>query len=142
MADFVGSTALRDLIANSVASFYYFITLHDATGGFIAGDVYAAGVRGELPTKDGYTQGGKPVVLSHIGGAGGVLDGSDVVWTSADPGTIGPASFAALWVNTTDTITGAKLVSVDDSSATPQTASNGGQMFFGVTDPITIPTPS
>ena len=140
MADFKASTGFRDLLANAAAGFNYWVTLHDATGGFIAGDVYAAGVRGELPTQFGYTQGDKSVALTHTGGTGGILDGADAVWTAAG-GSIGPASYAALW-SSTGTITGAILVSVKDSAATPQTATDGNTMTYTVVDPITIPTPA
>jgi hypothetical protein len=140
MADFTASTGFRDLLAAAAAGFNYWVTLHDDTGGFVAGDVYAAGVRGELPTGNGYTRGDKAVTLTHTSGTGGVLDGADAVWTAAG-GNIGPASYAALWVST-GTITGAKLVSVKDMAATPQTATDGNTMTYTVVDPITIPTPA
>lgn len=137
MADFTASTGLRDLLGVAAAGFNYWVTLHDATGGFVAGDVYAAGVRGELATLNGYTRGAKAVTLTNTNG---VLDGGDAVWTAAG-GSIGPASYAALW-GSTGTITGARLISVKDNAATPQTATDGNTMTYTVVDPITIPTPA
>jgi hypothetical protein len=139
MADFTASTGLRDTIAANLATCYYWLTLHDATGGFAAADVYAAGVRGELATGAGYTRGAKTVTLTNTNG---VLDGANATWTTGAGETLGPASYCALWINTTNTVTGAKLVSVDDSSLSAQTASNGGTMTAGITNPITIPTPA
>jgi len=139
MADFTASTGLRDIIAANLAASYYWLTLHDATGGFAAADVYAAGVRGELATGAGYTRGAKTVTLTNTNG---VLDGANATWTTGAGETLGPVSYCALWINTTNTITGAKLVSVDDSSSSAQTASNGGTMTAGITNPITIPTPA
>ena len=138
MADFTASTALRNTLGVAAAGFYYWVTLHDATGGFVAGDTYSAGVRGELPTDFGYTRGDKAVSLSNTNG---VLDGADAVWTAAG-GSIGPASYAALWVSATNDITGAGLVSVKDNSGSPQTATDGQTMTYSIVDPITIPTPA
>lgn len=137
MADFTASTGLRDLLGEAAAGLNYWVTLHDATGGFLASDVYADGVRGELATGFGYTRGGKAVTLTNTDG---VLDGGDAVWTAAG-GSIGPASYAALWAST-GTITGARLISVKDNAATPQTATYGHTMTYSVVDPITIPTPA
>jgi hypothetical protein len=127
------------MLADSAAGFYYWVTLHDATGGFVNGDTYTAGIHGELPSAYGYVQGGKALDLTHVGGTGGVLDGADVTW-SISGGDI-TASFAATWVSTTNDITTAKLLSVDDSSADPQTTTDGNLMTYTVTNPITIPTP-
>lgn len=138
--DFTASTGLRDLLANAAAGLNYYVTLHDDTGGFVAGDTYTPGVRGELATGFGYTRGDKAVTLSHTGGSGGVLDGPDAVWT-ASGGSLGPASYAALWAST-GVIAGAVLVSVKDSAASPQTATDGNTMTYTVVDPITIPTPT
>lgn len=138
MADFTASTALRNALGAAAAGFYYWVTLHDATGGFVAGDVYAAGVRGELPTLNGYTRGAKAVTLSNTNG---VLDGADAVWT-ASGGSIGPASYAALWVSATNNINGAGLVSVRDNSINPQTTTEGQTMTYSIVDPITIPIPA
>lgn len=138
MADFTASTGLRDIIAAHLAGCYYWLTLHDATGGFVAGDTYSAGVRGELATGNGYTRGSKSVTLTNTNG---VLDGADATWTTSSGETL-TASYCALWCNTTNSISGAKLISVDDMSASPQTASNGGTMTAGITNPITIPTPA
>ena len=137
MADFKASTALRNALGVAAAGFYYWVTLHDDTGGFVAGDTYTAGVRGELATEFGYTQGAKAVTLSNTDG---VLDGADAVWTAA-AGSIGPASYAALWVSAANDITGAGLVSVRDSAASPQTATDGNTMTYTIIDPITVPIP-
>jgi hypothetical protein len=136
MADFKASTGLRDMLATSAAGYNYWVTLHDATGGFVAGDTYSAGVRGEIATLNGYTRGDKAVTLSNTAG---VLDGADAVWT-ASGGSIGPVSYAALWASTS-TIAGAILVSVKDSALSPQTATDGNSMTYTIVDPITIPTP-
>lgn len=138
MADFTASTGLRDLLGASAAAYNYWVTLHDATGGFDAADVYAEGINGELATGFGYTRGEKAVTLTYDP-ATGVLDGPDAVWT-ATGGSIGPASYAALWVST-GTITGAKLVSVKDMSANPQTATVDNTMTYSVDAPITMPIP-
>lgn len=137
MADFTASTAFRNLLATEAAGFFYWVTLHDATGGFLDDDVYAEGVRGELATEFGYTRGDKAITLTNTDG---VLDGPDAEWT-ADGGSIGPASYAVLWGSATDNITGAGLISVKDSAATPQTATDGNTMTYAVVDPLTIPTP-
>jgi len=139
MEDFTASTGFRDLLANEAAGLNYYVTLHDATGGFVAGDTYTPGVRGELATGNGYTRGAKTVTLTHTGGTGGVLDGPDAIWTAAG-GSIGPSSYAALWAST-GVIAGAVLVSVRDSVSSPQTATDGNTMTYTIVDPITIPTP-
>jgi len=137
MPDFTASTALRDIIGDHLAADFYFMTLHDGTGGFVAGDVYSAGVRGELTTALGYTQGGEAVTLVNTAG---VLDGADAVWTATGGSLV--ASYAALWINTTDTVTGAELVYTNDSSGSPQTATDGNNMTVTIVNPITIPTPA
>jgi len=139
MSDFTASTGLRDIIAANLAGSFYWLTLHGSGQTFVAGDTYTAGIRGELATGAGYTRGAKSVTLTN---ASGVLGGANATWTTGAGETLGPVSFCALWINTTDTVTGAKLVSVDDSSVSPQTASNGGTMTAGITNPITIPTPA
>lgn len=138
MPDFTASTGLRDIIATYLDGCYYWATLHDATGGFVAGDVYAAGIRGELPTANGYTRGSKTVDLSNTNG---VLDAVDVSWATAAGETL-TAHYAALWMATANNIAGAKLLSVKDSSASPQTASNGGTLTAQLVNPITINTPA
>lgn len=136
---FTASTALRNALGTTAAGYYYWVTLHDAGGSaFVAGDTYTAGVRGELATGNGYTRGDKSITLTSTAG---VLDGADAVWT-ATGGSIGPASYAALWFNTTNDIDGAGLVSVKDSSGSPQTATDGNTMTYVVDDPITIETPT
>jgi hypothetical protein len=139
MADFTASTGLRDVIAEYLDTLTYYITLHDATGGIVAGDTYSAGVRGELATAYGYTRGTKTIDLTNTGG---VLDGPDATWT-ASGGSIGPAAYAAIWISTDGNAAGARLLTVDDKSATPQTATDGLTMTAGTpTAPITIPTPA
>ena len=138
MADFTASTGLRDIIAANLAACYYWVTLHDATGGFVAGDTYAAGVRGELATGFGYTRGTKTLALTSTNG---VLDGPDAVWTAAG-GSIGPASYAAVWMSATNSIAGAKLLCVKDRAASVQTATDGQPMTAGIVNSITIPTPA
>lgn len=135
MADFTASTGLRDLIGTFLDGCYYWVTLHSAGQTFVAGDTYSAGVRGELTTASGYTRGGATLDLTNTNG---VLDGPDIVWTTGAGETL-TAGHCALWINSTNTQTGAKLVSVKDSA---QTASNGGTMTGGIANPITIPTPS
>lgn len=135
MADFTASTGLRDIIAANLASCYYWATLHAAGQTFVASDVYSAGVRGELSTGNGYTRGSKTITLTNTNG---VLDGADVVWTTGAGETL-TAGHCAIWMATTNSITGAKLLSVKEST---QTASNGGTMTGGVANPITIPTPA
>jgi hypothetical protein len=137
MADVTNALGFRKLEATTVAAFYYFATLHAAGGSALASSTDAwtgVGMAGELSTGFGYTQGG--VAL----GQGSVVtntnvDTSNAVWT-ASGGSIGPASYCALWCNTTNTMTGAKLVEVKDSSATPQTATDGQTMTGTLTNPI------
>jgi hypothetical protein len=138
MPDFTASTGLRDVIGAYLDSLTYFVTLHDATGGFVAGDTYSTGVRGELADGNGYTRGTKTVDLTNTAG---VLDGPDATWTAVT-NPLGPASYCAVWISTTGSAAGAKLLSVDDKSATPQTATVGQTMTGGIANPITIPTPA
>lgn len=135
MADFTASTGLRDIIGTFLDGCYYWATLHAAGQTFVASDTYTAGVRGELTTANGYTQGGQAINLVNTNG---VLDAADVVWTTGAGQTL-TAGFCAIWINTTNSISGAKLLSAKDSS---QTASNGGTMTAGIANPITIPTPA
>lgn len=135
MADFTASTGLRDIIGAFLESCYYWATLHAAGQTFNASDTYSAGVCGELVTDNGYTQGGLAINLTNTNG---VLDAADVVWTTGAGQTL-TAGFCAIWINTTNSIDGAKLLSVKDSA---QIASNGGTMTAGITNPITIPTPA
>jgi hypothetical protein len=136
MADFTASTGLRDIIAVNLAACYYWATLHDATGGFAAGDVYAAGVRGELATGNGYTRGAKTIALANTNGT---LDGPDAVWTTAAGETL-TADNAAVWINSANTIVGAKLLCVKNSHQVA--AGVGGTITGGVVNPIVIPTPA
>ncbi len=139
MADQTNSTSLRDFLASYAATgMYYFVTLHSAITGLTLDMTYAASGVSELTTGNGYTLGGQEIDLVA---SAGVLDADDAVWT-ASGGNIGPVSYYAIWANTSQTITGAKCIAIKDSSASPQTASDGNTMTVTVTDMITIPTPS
>lgn len=139
MADFTASTALRDVIGAYLATCAYYITLHDSTGGFAAGDTYTAGIHGELATNYGYTRGTKTLTLTNTNG---VLDGADAVWT-ASGGSIGPVSYAAVWIGAPSAaITSCKLLCVKDTASSAQTASTGNTMTAGIANPITVPTPA
>lgn len=141
MADQTNSTAFRDLLADKAAGLYYFATLHSAITGLTLNMTYAATGISELATGNGYTLGGAAVSLTHTGGTGGNLDAADEVFT-ASGGDIGPASYYAIWCNTTDTITGAKCIAIKDSSSSPQTATDGNDMTIAVANLISIPTPA
>ena len=139
MADITASTALRDFIAaflSTAGGSYMWATLHSSISAIDVDSVYAGSGLNELPTANGYTAGGK--TCGAISVANGVLDTPDVVWTTSAGQTL-TAAACCIWINDTNSITGAALVSMDDSS---QTASNGGTMTGGLTNPITIPTPS
>ena len=139
MADITNSTALRDFIANLLSTSggcYMWATLHSSIAAISASTVYATSGINELTTANGYTAQGK--TCGTISESGGVLDTPDVVWTTGAGETL-TAACCCVWINSSNTITGAALVSMDDSS---QTASNGGTMTAGLTNPITIPTPS
>lgn len=141
MADFTASTKLRNLLADSAAAYYFWATLHDSNGSTLAaGDTYTAGIKGELATANGYTRGDNVVDYTHPS-ADGLLTASNAVWT-ATGGSIGPASYAAIWVSATNDITTAGLLSVDDMSASPQTATVGNTMTLTIGQNITIPTPA
>jgi len=142
MTDQTNSTALRDLLADlAAANLYYFVTLHSAITGLSLNMTYAATGISELATGNDYTLGGQEIDLAHSGGTGGVLDSADAVWT-ANGGDIGPASYYAVWANTSQSITGSKCIAIKDSSASPQTATDGNTMTVPVADMITIPTPA
>lgn len=136
MANFTASTALRDATGTKMASCYYWVTLHEAGQTFVASDTYSAGVRGELATANGYTRGGQSVTLTSTNG---VLDSADVVWT-ASGGSL-TAGHVVMWVSTTNSISGAGLVSVG-TPASAQTATDGRPMTATVNNPITYPTPA
>ncbi len=140
MADLVASTPLRDAITTAVDGWYFWVTLHDGTGGWGFDDVYAAGVNGEIATGNGYTRGDEAVNLADQ--TGGVLDAADATWTTGAGETLGPVTYAALWFSTSNSITGAELISVKDMTGDTQTASNGGTMTASVANPVTIGTPS
>jgi hypothetical protein len=126
MSDVVNAAGFRALEATTMAAMYYFATLHGTGGSALTSSTTTwtgAGMAGELATSHGYTQGGYAL------GQGSVVtntnvDTANAVWT-ASGGSIGPASYCAIWANTTNTMTGAVLVEVNDSSSSPQTATTG-----------------
>ena len=134
MSDITASTALRDYIAGHLQGSYYFATLHTATTGITASSIYASTGLSEVPTDSIYTLGGQEVVSTEVDG---VIDTGDAVWTTAD-GTSLTAEACCLWVNDTQTITGAKLVSMKEATVTGSGA--GGSLTATFVNPITIPT--
>ena len=139
MADITASTAFRDFIAaylSTAGSCFMWATLHSATTNITAASTYSGTGLDELGTANGYTAGGK--TCGTITEADGVLDTPDVVWTTGAGETL-TAACGCVWINNSDTITGAALVSLEDNS---QTASNEGTMTFSLINPITIPTPA
>jgi len=137
MADISNAAGFRALSATRTAALYFFATLHDTGGSVLAASTDAwtgAGMAGELATGAGYTQGGVALSTGTVVSTYNV-DLADAVWT-ASGGSIGPASYAALWCNTTNTMTGAKLVSVKDASAAPQTATDGQTMTWPMANPV------
>jgi len=139
MADITASTALRDFIGGRLATAggcYMWATLHSSIAAINAGTVYASSGLNELSTANGYTAGGTTCgTISHSSGS---LDTPNVVWTTGAAETL-TAACCCIWINSTNSITGAALVSMKDSS---QTASNGGTLTAGLANPIVIPTPS
>lgn len=137
MADVTAVTAFKAYCATKLAASYYFATLHDTGGSALSNSTsgYSTGIAGELATAYGYTQGG--VALGTGTASTNNVDTTDAVW-NASGGSIGPASYCALWVNTTNTIVGATLVCVKDSSGSPQTATTGNTMTGGLTNPISF----
>jgi hypothetical protein len=135
MADVTAVTAFKNYCASRLAASYYFSTLHGSGGSTLSNSTttYTTGISGELSTANGYTQGG--VALGTGTASTNNVDTSDAVWT-ASGGSIGPASYCALWVNTSNTITGATLVCVKDSSGSPQTATSGNTMTGGLVNPV------
>ena len=143
MADFAaaGGKNMRasQMASTASAALYYFATLHGTGGSALSTstDTYATSGLGELSTGGGYTAGGK--TCGTMTATGAAIDCPDVVWTQDGTGTaIGPVSYAAVWVNTTNTITGAHCVGVKDSSGSPQTASNTGTMTLPITNLLTM----
>ena len=139
MADLTASTALRDFIAGRLTSSggcYMWATLHSSTAAIAVDTVYASSGLNELSTAAGYTAGGK--TCGTISVSSGVLDTPNVEWTTGSGETL-TAACACLWMNSSNDIVGAALVSMEDNS---QTASDGGKMTFTISDPITIPTPT
>ena len=134
MADITASTALRDYIAGHLQGSYYFATLHTATTGITASSIYASTGLSEVPTDSIYTLGGQEVVSTEVDG---VIDTGDAVWPTAD-GTSLTAEACCLWVNDTQTITGASLVSMKNTTITG--SGDGGSLIATFINPITIPT--
>lgn len=139
MADVTAALGFRKLQATSFATntaFFYFATLHDGDGSALATttDAYAATGLGELATGAGYTAGGKTCGTASVV-ADTNVDCPNVVWT-ATGGSLGPVSYIAYWCNSSNTITGAKLVAVKDMSATPQTSTVGQAMTGTITNLI------
>jgi hypothetical protein len=137
MADITAVTAFKAYLATRIATQYFFATLHGSGGSALTASTttYTAGIAGELATNYGYTQGG--VALGAGTASTNNVDTADAVWT-ASGGSIGPANYCALWINTTNTITGAQLVCVKDSSGSPQTATTGNTMTVGIANPISF----
>ena len=139
MANITESTALRDFIAtwlSSAGSGYMWATLHSDTTSVTASSVYASSGLAELSTANGYTAGGK--TCGTITNSSGVLDTPDVVWTTGSGETL-TAKSCCIWINSSNSITGAALVSKVDAD---KTASDGGTMTAGLTNQLTIPTPT
>ena len=139
MADITASTAFRDFVADLITTAggcYMWVTLHSDIASISPSTVYAATGLDELATGNGYTAGGKS--CGTITQSGGVVDTPNVVWTTGSGETL-TSEACCLWINDTNDITGAALVSMEDST---NTASNGGTMTANIVNPITIPTPS
>jgi len=139
MADLTASTALRDFIAGRLSTAggcYMWATLHSSIAALTAGVTYATSGLNELSTANGYTAQGK--TCGTITLTNGTLDTPDVVWTTGIGQTL-TADGCAIWINSTNSIVGASLVCVKDSS---NTASNGGTLTATMTNTITIPTPT
>jgi len=141
MADFAaaGGKNIRAAQMSSTpsANLYYFATLHDASGSALtsASTTYAASGIGELATANGYTAGGK--ACGTMTATGAAIDCPDVAWTTGTGETL-TASYCAVWVNTTNSITGAQCLAVKDSAATPATASNGGALTQPIANLLTM----
>lgn len=141
MADITSALGFRQLLATTFANnsnFFYFATLHGAGGSALTSATvsYAGSGSGELATANGYTAGGKTCGTASVD-SNTKVDTPDVVWTASGAG-IGPVSYVALWCNTTNSITGAYLVAVKDSSSSPQTASSGQTMTVSIADLISF----
>jgi hypothetical protein len=144
MADFTASTGLRDYLQSLITpqtNLFAFATLHGSAATLGASTVYASSGLSEIAAvTNGYTAGSKTVALTEV--AGGTYDAAATTWTQSGANNIGPARFCAIWCNTTNSITGAWLLCVDDAG-TDQTASGGGTISFPAkTAIITLPTPA
>ena len=143
MANITNSTAFRDLIAtwlSTAGSGFMWATLHSDTTTVTNSMVYASTGRAELGNGNGYTAGDKScgTITSSISGTDRVLDVADAEWTTAGGETLNAKS-CCIWINSTNNIVGAALVSKVDGD---KTASDGGKMTAGLANPITIPTPT
>jgi hypothetical protein len=139
MADLTASTALRDFIAGRLSSTggcYMWATLHSANTALTAGAVYATTGLDELSTANGYTAQGK--TCGTITQTNGTLDTPDVVWTTGAGETL-TATHCAIWIKGANSIVGASLVCVKEST---QTATNTGTLTATMTNTIVIPTPA
>ena len=137
MSDITNALGFRELEATTAAAWYYFATLHGTGGSALSSSTTTwtgAGMAGELSTANGYTQGGVALGQGSVASNTNVAM-SNAIWT-ASGGSIGPASYCALWVNTSNTMTGARLVEVKDSSSAPQTATHGQTITGTLTNPI------
>lgn len=139
MSDITNALGIRKFLASLLAngsSAYLFATLHGTGGSALSSttDAYASSGIGELATGNGYTAGGKTCGTITVD-SNTNIDTPDVVWT-ASGGNIGPASYIAFWINSTNSITGAHLVCVKDYSGSPQTASTGNTITGTITDLI------
>ncbi len=110
-------------------------TLHSSMAAIADTTVYASSSLNELSTALGYTAGGK--TCGTITQTDGKLDTPNVEWT-ASGGTLSCAG-GCLWINDSNDIVGAALVSSEDNA---QDASDGNKMTYAFTDPIEIPTPA
>jgi hypothetical protein len=128
------------MLADAAAELHYWVTLHGWEGSNLTiGDLYTIGCHQELGTVGGYTQGGQPVTYNHFAN-NGLLTAVSTAWT-ATSGGIGLVFYGACWVSKTDDISTAKLLWVNDMSATPQQASIGNQMTVAIGQNITVPVP-
>ncbi len=103
----------------------FIITLHNGST-FDASNTQYSQVGGtEIATGDGYTQQNKIINATTWSQNSGLTTfaGNNVIWTSTDPGSIGPASAAIVY---DDTTTSNLLMCYIDFQGT-ETASNGAE---------------